>query len=270
MLADIDYANEKTKKSNCYGIVLDGSTPYFSEGANKYIVTLKIMDETLHPNHHQNEGFMKATIFTKRIDMLPIINKSGNIIRFHRGFVRDFQGKAQLNCDIEVMGSWVMWDSEYEYQWQKYTPSANSDKTYTFDTVDEKRIDSLRKFVKETYSKETFSEHFIVDIAEAERQSKMTPAKGTEKKKDRDFDFCGMVLNIKEKEDNERRDGYIKVKIVDQTRSLKVQIRKDFWRAFFSWIYPFDVIKIRSAKFKYILIIVLYYVEVESNSGRLN
>lgn len=97
-----------------YAVVVDAALPYHTKENNKYIVTLKVIDHTYHSRGQEERDSYKALncIFhAKRLEDCPQINHIGDIIRIHRGSVKDYSGKKQMHVNVYFNASWVLFSS---------------------------------------------------------------------------------------------------------------------------------------------------------------
>lgn len=95
-----------------YGVIIDAGHPY--KGPNRYVCTLKVVDQTLHSNVEGANNQIKfglVTYFAKRMEDLPVVRKIGDVIRVHRAIVKDYKGIKQFNVNITYNSSWCLFHS---------------------------------------------------------------------------------------------------------------------------------------------------------------
>jgi hypothetical protein len=170
------------------------------EKISKYQCTMKLIDETINSgvDTKGNIEFINATIFAKTAAEIPKAPKIGSIIRLHRAQTKKHKGKPQLNCDVNIKGSWVLFDPT-----DGVTALASSGKTHTFTTQDKSTLKELREFLKKYFTKHDLD---FVTLKEAA------------KKKPKDFDTLCYILEIKKKGTGET------VKMCDADKVVKLDI----------------------------------------------
>ena len=93
-------------------MIIDAGHPY--KGPNRYVCTLKVVDQTLHSTVEGANNQIKfglVTYFAKRMEDLPVVRKIGDIIRVHRAIVKDYKGIKQFNVNISYNSSWCLFHS---------------------------------------------------------------------------------------------------------------------------------------------------------------
>lgn len=76
-----------------YAVIIDAGSPYKNNAHNKFICTMKVVDQTLHSSTQgANKKVQHAlcTFFSKRYEDLPVARKIGDIIRIHRALVKEY------------------------------------------------------------------------------------------------------------------------------------------------------------------------------------
>ena len=217
-----ELVNAEKDRVNLYGAILDCSAPYYMDKTGKYLCTVKLIDETINPDVKNKAApeNLSVTFFSKTAADLPQATKIGSILRIHRGQSKKFKDKFQLNCDVGIKGSWVLFDPI-----DGNTPVAKSGKRCTYSEKDKAHLVSIRKFIKAYFGKQELAG---ITFKEAE------------KKKPKDFDVLCYVLDVKHK-------GIIdRVRLCDETQVVKLDL-PDNRKGYLS---PFEVIRIRSADFK--------------------
>jgi hypothetical protein len=186
----------------------------------KYLCTIKLIDESIHPGHGKKSEpeFLSVTVFAKTAAGLPQVAKVGSILRIHRGQVKKFKDQFQLNCDVNIKGSWVLFDPI-----DGMTAIGKNSSRYTFVEEDKKIIGNLRKFIKTFFAK---NELEGITFKEAE------------KKKPKDFDVVCYVLDVKQKGKVEH------AKVCDATGAFKLELSENRKGI----IAAQEVIRIRSAE----------------------
>jgi hypothetical protein len=95
-----------------YGIIIDAGHPY--KGQNRYICTVKVIDQSMHSIVESDTGKIKfglITFFAKRLEDLPVVRKIGDIIRVHRSLVKEYKGLKQFSVNIQYNSSWCLFYS---------------------------------------------------------------------------------------------------------------------------------------------------------------
>jgi hypothetical protein len=204
-------------KVNVYGVILDCSAPYYLERTNKYMCTMKLIDDNVNPT--EKVEFISVSVFSKTIAEIPTALKVGSVIRLHRASAKKFKNNLQLNCDVDVKGAWILFDPI-----DGVTPIAQSGRNFTFNEEDKSLLKSMRKF-----SKEYFAKNDLPTI---------TLKKASEDKPD-DFDTLVLVLKVKAGKDANS------VTLCDVDSVVKLTIPKDRNIV----VSPGEIIKIRSANY---------------------
>ncbi len=211
---------EEKIRINLYAVVLDASAPYYKDKIGKYLCTLKLIDETVCPglpHKSKKNGNIVATFFAKTAGELPQPTKIGSIIRVHRGQTKKHKDIMQLNCDVTCKGAWILFDPFVGMQ-----PMSHTGKTFTWDRADKTAVNATRE-----WAKKFFDENELSGISLAEAFAK----------KKQDFDFMGLVLDVKKKGKTEQ------IMICDSDKVVKLEIavgRNPY-------ISPNEVVRVRSA-----------------------
>ena len=134
---------QEIERINLYAVVLDSSAPYYLDSLEKYLCTVKLIDDTINPRDSVGgkPAFVSTTVFAKMKGEIPQATKMGTIIRIHRGETKKFEKSFQLNCDVNIKASWVLFDPT-----ESFIPVAHTGRTYTFAEDDKKRVRDIRKF----------------------------------------------------------------------------------------------------------------------------
>jgi hypothetical protein len=162
---------------------------------------------------------MTLTIFARTEAEIPLVSKVGSIIRLHRAQTKPFKKSYQLNCDVDIKGSWILFDPA-----DGVTPVKESGKKYTFTTDDKTHLTEIRKFAKTFFAK---NELKAMTFKEAENIKPM------------DFDVLCLVMEVKKK------GNLNTVKLCDHEKVVKLNISGI--RGF--TVTPGEVIRIRSANY---------------------
>ena len=118
-----------------YGVIVDATFPY-KVADNKYIVSLKIIDPTLHSKGGKpsDNDYATVVIYANKFEDLPIISRVGDIIRIHRANLRIHDGKRQFNANIGYLlhAAWALFSAEDSSN----TPSSYSGHRATYEKLD--------------------------------------------------------------------------------------------------------------------------------------
>lgn len=80
------------EKVHFYGVIIDATFPYkVADGANsKYIVSLKVIDPSLHSKGGKpsDNDYATVVLYALKFEDLPIVGRVGDIIRVHRATLR--------------------------------------------------------------------------------------------------------------------------------------------------------------------------------------
>lgn len=204
-----------------YAVILDCSAPYYKEQPGKYLCTFSLIDHTINPVDSVKGApkFFPATIFAKTATELPQVSKIGTIIRIHRGQTKKHKGGFQINCDVNIKGSWVIFDPI-----DGFNPVSQHGKNITFTTNDRARLQNIRDFSKKFFSKYDLNSYSLKEAAE---------------KKPKDFDTLCYVANMKQKAMN------VKIRLCDDKAVAVVNVPANRGLAFEAQ----DIVRIRSANF---------------------
>lgn len=74
-----------------YGVIIDATFPYKTAN-ERYICSLKIVDQSLYKKSGDASDFATLVLYAKRFEDLPIITRLGDIIRVHRATLRLYNG----------------------------------------------------------------------------------------------------------------------------------------------------------------------------------
>ncbi len=145
--------NDKDETCSFYAVLIDSNYPSFDKKAQKYKVSAKIVD----PSVHEQSEHAYLNIWSKDLQGVPVCSKVGDIIRVHRGTIAEYRGKRQFNVNVGFKGSWALFatnwqeaqsaavaveeeeasersDEEPEPKNSKYRPLKFSGKNYSFDS----------------------------------------------------------------------------------------------------------------------------------------
>eukprot|EP00826_Nyctotherus_ovalis_P038281 TRINITY_DN3579_c0_g1_i8.p1 TRINITY_DN3579_c0_g1~~TRINITY_DN3579_c0_g1_i8.p1 ORF type:complete len:465 (+),score=99.23 TRINITY_DN3579_c0_g1_i8:125-1519(+) len=164
---------------NVYAVVLDCSGTYYVKRVDKYVCTIKLIDETLNPHAGGGYKFMNVTMFSRSASKLPQPAKIGSVLRIHRGQTKINKDEIQMNCDVGIKGAWVLFDPV-----NNVMPVSESGKSHTFTSRDEARLKDIRKFA-EKYFKAYALDGTSLDAAHRGRLE--------------EFDTICYVLDVKKK-----------------------------------------------------------------------
>lgn len=198
-----------------YAVILDASDVYYMKSIEKYMCTMKLIDDTINSTQTfmGKPGFISVSFFSRNKFEIPQINRIGTVIRIHRGDTRAFRGSYQLNCDTGIKGAWVLFDSV-----TGYSPLVHSGRTYTFIENDKKRLKVIREFGQKFLAKEDLNECTAINSSIEE------------------VDMLAMLLKRKEKD-----KVYDQLTIFDGENFFKIKIPK----LRYSHIGVQDIIRIR-------------------------
>lgn len=217
-----DLLKKELDRINIYAAILDCSGIYYVKNVQKYVCTVKLIDETIDPTSHitGSSGYLNVTMFSRSISRLPRPTQIGSILRIHRGQTKKNKGEFQLNCDVNIKGAWATFDPI-----DNVNPITESGRTHTFTSKDKVRLKDIRKFAK-SYFENNFLESTSLEDAN--------------KKKLDEFDSTCYVLDIKVKEISTR------ILLCDKTKVIKLYIASKQRLSF----NPFTVVRLRSAVYK--------------------
>ena len=190
------------------------------EKAAKYLCTVKLIDESIHPEAKTAQEFLSVTLFGKTASDLPQATKVGSILRIHRGQSKKHKEGYQLNCDVGIKGSWVLFDPI-----DGQTPIAKSGRKITFNDNDKTLLNAMRKFVKAHFGKYELTAMTLKDA---------------EKKKPKDFDTLCLVLDVKSKGKSDR------VLLCDATKVVKLDLPENRKGS----VSAQEIVRIRAADFE--------------------
>jgi len=99
-LAKVSLTNA-LEQHHVYGVIIDATFPY-KVADSKYIVSLKIIDPSLHSKGGKpsDNDFATVVLYASKFEDLPIISRVGDIIRIHRANLRLHNGRRQFNANI--------------------------------------------------------------------------------------------------------------------------------------------------------------------------
>ena len=216
-----DLLERELDRINVYAAVLDCSGIYYAKSIEKYMCTIKLIDNTLNPHSFTPglPGFMSVTMFSRSIIQLPKPPTIGSILRIHRGQTKKTKDYYQLNCDVNIKGAWVVFDSA-----NSIVPVSESGRTHTFTPKDKIRLGDIRKFAK-NYFESYNLENITLDMGY--------------KKSLNEFDTNCYVLDVKKKEQNTR------ILLCDNTKVAKLYLPYKYPISFI----PSSVVRVRSTSF---------------------
>jgi hypothetical protein len=168
------------QRVNVYAVVLDASSCYYNEDNSKYLCTIKLIDETVNPLPNVHRRFIQLTVYARLEAEIPAIRAVGSILRIHRADLRHKEFEPQLNCDVAIKASWVLWHHS-----ESFTPLTHTGKKCTQTREDEARITGLR-----SWANTFFANHSLpsIRLAVAHKDQRA------------DFDLLVYVLEIKAKD----------------------------------------------------------------------
>ena len=213
--------NAEKDRVNLYGAILDCSAPYYMDKTAKYLCTVKLIDDSLHPEGTAKSAkdFLSVTFFGKTAADLPQAAKVGSILRIHRGQSKKYKDGYQMNCDCGIKGKWVLFDPI-----DGQTPFAKIGRKFTFTEEDKALLAAIRKFAKAHFAK---FELPAMTLKEAE------------KKQPKDFDTLCLVLDVKNKGKGDR------VLLCDATKVVKLDLPENRKGC----VCPQEVVRVRGAEF---------------------
>lgn len=193
------------------------SAPYYLKKLEKYVCTVKLVDETL--NSKKGDEFLSVTCFGNNEDGVPKPAKMGSILRIHRGDVRKYKKIYQLNCDSGIKAAWALFDSS-----DSVTPIKHTGNSYTFHDSDVERLKKLRSFAKKYF------ETVKLDVS--------TLAEAKDEKKD--IDLCCLILDKKIKEKK------LVIRLCDGKEILKLEVDPKKY----DYVSPQDFVLVRGANYE--------------------
>ncbi len=217
-----DLLGEEMDRINIYGVVLDCSGTYYMDKPEKYVCTVKLIDDTLNPTNSSDgtPEYLTATLFARTRDQLPQPAKIGSILRIHRAQTKKNKGTFQINCDVNIKSAWTLFDPT-----ESVAPIERSSKGYTFTPKDKATLKKIREFANGYFQKNE-----LAGIS----------FKKAEKERPRDFDVVCYVLDIKAKGDTTR------ILLCDKEKVVKLYLpptRKLYFG-------PLMVVRLRSANYE--------------------
>lgn len=210
-----DMMVKTTERLYLYASLMDCGNHYYSKSADKWLCVGKLIDSTVNPA--EKNDYLSVTFFARNKDELPKPTKIGSIIRIHRGETHEFKKKLQLNVDVDIKASWVLFDPV-----EGNMPIEHTGKNFTWVEKDNERLKEARKFAKEFFGKNDLA---YISLTEAA------------KKQPEDFDTVLQVLDVK------KNGKDIKFKLCDAEKYVTLRTQ----RQEFQYIAPQDIIRIRSA-----------------------
>ena len=95
---------------NVYGVIIDANFPY-KVNPNLYVCSLKIVDPSLN-TASKGSDYASVVMYAKRFEDLPIVLRSGDIIRLHRATLRMYNNRRQFNVSMQWFGSWALFSTD--------------------------------------------------------------------------------------------------------------------------------------------------------------
>ena len=164
-----------------YGVIIDSTFPY-KVATDKYIVSLKIVDPSLHSKGGKpsDNDFATVVLYASKFEDLPIINRVGDIIRIHRATLRLHEGRRQFNANIGKFAAWALFNAEDNTS----SPSAFSGHHASYEKHETSLLSALRKWV---------GSHFGAhDGVTSDLYTNLSGAK----KAGKDFDVVAKILSV--------------------------------------------------------------------------
>lgn len=178
-LAKVSLTSQDTV--NIYGVIVDASFPH-KVSSSRYVVSLKIVDPTLHykGGKASDNDYATVVIYASRFEDLPIANKVGDIIRLHRANLRMYKNQRQFNVSVQWWASWAIFSAEDS----SYAPTLYSGQRATFEKHETTLLTTLRKWVGTYFAQyDSFPSESTVALKNAKAQEK-------------DFDVVAKVLSV--------------------------------------------------------------------------
>lgn len=170
-----------TDFAHIYGVIIDATFPY-KVADSRYIVSIKIIDPTLHSKGGKpsDNDYATVVLYADKFESLPIISRVGDIIRIHRASLRLHDGKRQFNANIGHFSAWALFNAEDSSN----TPSSYSGHRATYEKHDNSLLSALRKWVGSH-----FGSH---DGVTSDLYTNLSGAK----KANKDFDVVAKILSV--------------------------------------------------------------------------
>ena len=118
---------------------------------------MKIVDPTyfLQDNDEEKDfafyGCANVTIFARRREDLPVINRIGDVIRIHRANMKMYDGKKQFQVNVFYNSSWCLFSADLE------NPEEVNSKVKSKDSDDEMVTSKKKQLMPYKYSGKSFS-----------------------------------------------------------------------------------------------------------------
>ena len=198
-----------------YGVIADCSAPYYVKDCNKYLCTVKLIDDTVNPSNATSKkpAYLNTTIFANQQNELPTTTKISSILRIHRGETKKYAGGYQFNCDVNIKAAWALFDPV-----ESNTAISHTGRHYTFVDDDKVRLKDIRSFIKK---------HF--------RDYDPTDVSGIGDKKD-EIDLLGVLLERKAKD-----AGIDRLLLCDGKEIYKIEVPRNKY----DYVSPQDVLRAR-------------------------
>lgn len=209
-----------------YGVIIDATFPYKTAN-ERYICSLKIVDQSLYKKSGDASDFATLVLYAKRFEDLPIITRLGDIIRVHRATLRLYNGQRQFNANIFYNSSWATFAGDSN----ENVAVSHSGKHSSFDKSEAAVLANLRK-----WASGYFSQYDVISNDLRVGLNKASTHKG-------DFDVVAKVGHVFE------LDEY-----TNELRLRDATSGKDTWNVLalklkFPHVRAGDVIRIRSVTY---------------------
>ncbi len=158
---------QEVDRVNLYGVVLGSSNAFYHEDSHRFILTLKLIDETVNPARSPKgePAFLSVTIKSNSKDDLPTITKLGDVVRIHRGRTVKQGTSHVLDCPVNYMTAWALFDGA-----EGVAATQHTGKTYTFTEEDKQRLREIREFAQKFFRENCFETMVGVEETDKTRE----------------------------------------------------------------------------------------------------
>lgn len=143
-----------SEAQNVYGVIIDANFPY-KVNQNLYVCSLKIVDPSLNTSS-KGADYASVVMYAKRFEDLPIVLRSGDIIRLHRATLRMYSNRRQFNVSMHWNGSWALFSTEKTpvvgVASGDFSPVSHSGNRPTIEKQDSTLLTTLRKWATSYFS----------------------------------------------------------------------------------------------------------------------
>ena len=143
-----------SEAQNVYGVIIDANFPY-KVNQNLYVCSLKIVDPSLNTSS-KGADYASVVMYAKRFEDLPIVLRSGDIIRLHRATLRVYNNRRQFNLSMNWTSSWALFSTEKTpvvgVASGDFSPVSHSGNRPTIEKQDSTLLTTLRKWATSYFS----------------------------------------------------------------------------------------------------------------------